>query len=272
MLKLKSISKTYSHNDEQVEVIKNFNLSVKNGSFIALVGPSGCGKTTLLRIIAGLINASGGAITLDKKKILRAGRDSGMVFQQFSLFPWLTVDENIAFGLNLKNSPFTVSSARGGSRSKIDSWFTARNDKENIRKKKIIEHYLEITGLKEFADFYPKNLSGGMQQRVAIARTLANNPKILIMDEPFGALDSQTKLKMQEFLLHLWQNSRKTVVFVTHDVEEAVYLANTVYVMSQRPSKIKSVFKISFSYPRMSKIKYTKRFLDLKKKISRELE
>ena len=247
MLELKNISKIYTQNNQQVEAIKNLNLSVKEREFIALVGPSGCGKTTLLKIIAGLISASGGEVILDGKKILNPGKDRGLVFQQFTLFPWLTVRENISFGLELQ---------------KLDS----------KKKAEIVNHYLGVTGLKDFAEFYPKNLSGGMQQRVAIARTLATKPKILLMDEPFGSLDSQTRSQMQEFLTGLWEAEHHTILFVTHNVEEALFLADTIYVLGKRPTEIKNMFSVPFARPRVHVLKHTKEFFEFENKIAQELE
>lgn len=247
MLELCHVSKTYTHNHNHVEAIKNLNVSVKEHEFIALVGPSGCGKTTLLKMIAGLVPVSGGEIILDGRKIMGPGRDRGLVFQQFTLFPWLSVRENISFGLEVH---------------KVDK--KKKND--------IVSHYLGVTGLKDFADFYPKNLSGGMQQRVAIARTLANNPTILLMDEPFGSLDSQTRSHLQEFLTQLWEAEHTTILFVTHDVGEALFLADTVYVLSKRPMGIRSVFSVPFPRPRTHALKHMKEFFDLENTIARELE
>ena len=247
MLELRNVSKSYTHNAKEVVVVKNLTLSVPEQEFIALVGPSGCGKTTLLKIIAGLVPASGGEILLEGKNILNPGKDRGVVFQQFTLFSWLTVRKNISFGLDLQEI-------------------------ESKKKTKIVNHYLNITGLKEFAEFYPKNLSGGMQQRVAIARTLANNPKILLMDEPFGSLDSQTRSQMQEFLTDLWEAEHQTILFVTHDVGEAVFLADTVYVLSKRPTEIQKVFTVPFSRPRVHTLKRTKEFFEFENKIAQELE
>lgn len=247
MLEIKNVSKTYTQNNQQVEAIRNLNLSIKEREFIALVGPSGCGKTTLLKITAGLIPATNGELVLDGKKILNPGKDRGLVFQQFTLFPWLTVRENISFGLDLQ---------------KLDS----------KKKTEIVNHYLGVTGLKDFAEFYPKNLSGGMQQRVAIARTLANNPKILLMDEPFGSLDSQTRSQMQEFLTKLWEAEKHTILFITHDVQEAAFLADTVYVLSKRPMEIKNMFSVPFARPRVHSLKHTKEFFEFENKIAQELE
>ena len=194
-----------------------------------------------------LDTASDGSIILDGNKILSSGKDRGLVFQQFTLFPWLTVRGNISFGLDLQ--------------------------KMNSEKKiEIVNHYLDITGLKDFAEFYPKDLSGGMQQRVAIARTLANSPKILLMDEPFGSLDSQTRSQMQEFLTKLWEAEHQTIVFITHDIGEAVFLADTVYVLSKRPMEIKNMFSVPFARPRTHTLKHTKEFFEFENKIAQELE
>lgn len=247
MLELHNLSKKYRGNTQEIEVIKNLNLSASQGEFIVLVGPSGCGKTTLLKIIAGLIPTSSGDVILDGNKTLSPSKDRGLVFQSFTLFPWLTVKENISFGLDLQNL-------------------------DNKKKTDTVNHYLTITGLKDFADFYPKNLSGGMQQRVAIARTLANNPKILLMDEPFGSLDSQTRSQMQEFLTKLWGSEKHTILFITHDVEEATFLADTVYVLSKRPMEIKNKFSVPFARPRTHALKHTKEFFEFENKIAKELE
>ncbi len=247
MLKISNISKTYDNNGQLIEAVKDVSLTIEDRQFVALVGPSGCGKTTLLKIIAGLVEASSGEVILDGKKILEPDKERGMIFQGFSLFPWLTIKENIAFGLNLQS-------------------LSAQ------KKKTIIQQYLSITGLSDFANAYPKNLSGGMQQRLAIARTLANDPKVLLMDEPFGSLDSQTRSRMQEFLTKLWEDDRKTILFVTHDVEEAIFLADTVYLLSQRPAQIKQVFKVPFDRPRLHELKYSQEFFKLEKEIAKQLE
>lgn len=247
MLELKHISKTYIGRQQPVEAIKNLNLSIQDREFIAMVGPSGCGKTTLLKIIAGLAQASCGEVVLDGKQITGPGKDRGLVFQSFTLFPWLTVEKNISFGLDMQ---------------RLDAQ----------KKSEVVGHYLGITGLEDFRSFYPKNLSGGMQQRVAIARMLANNPKILLMDEPFGSLDSETRSQMQEFLTKLWEQEHKTILFITHDVGEAVFLADTVYVLGKRPMEIKSVFAVPFPRPRVHALKHSKEFFDFENRIARELE
>ncbi|MBM3281451.1 MAG: ABC transporter ATP-binding protein [Candidatus Harrisonbacteria bacterium] len=242
MLTVEKAEKKFEHNGEESEVFRDFSLKTKEAEFIALLGPSGCGKSTLLRMIAGLSEINGGEIVVHGKKVTGPGKDRGMVFQSFTLFPWLTVAENIAFGPKM-------------------------NGAGKEEQKKIIEKYLEVTGLTGFADFYPKNLSGGMQQRVAIARTLANQPTTLLMDEPFGALDSQTRSKMQEFLTEVWEKEKKLILFVTHDVEEAVFLADRVIVLSSRPMKIKKEFVISFPRPRRHELKNSSEFFQLKKEL-----
>jgi len=247
MLEITNISKTYDNDGKRTEAVKDFSLSLNEHKFIGLVGPSGCGKTTLLKIIAGLIPASSGHVILDGQKILSPGKDRGLVFQQFTLFPWLTVKENISFGLDLQKL-------------------------ESKKKTEIVNHYLGVTGLQDFAEFYPKDLSGGMQQRVAIARTLANNPKILLMDEPFGSLDSQTRSQMQELLTKLWETEHKTILFITHDVGEAAFLADVVYVLSKRPMEIKNKFDVPFARPRIRTLKNTKEFFEFENKIAQELE
>lgn len=247
MLELKHIAKTYNSNPHPVEVISDLTLSVSDAKFVALVGPSGCGKTTLLKMIAGLVPPTSGEILLGGQTVSGPGKDRGIVFQNFSLFPWLTVRENIAFGLNLR-----------------------KMDKQ--KKEEVVNRYLHITGLERFASFYPRNLSGGMQQRAAIARTLANNPRLLLMDEPFASLDAQTRSRMQEFLTQLWEKERKTVIFVTHDVREAIFLADTVYLATPRPMQIKRKFTIPFARPRAHALKRAKEFFELEMYVTGALE
>lgn len=247
MLKIKNISKIYNDGKQQTEAIDNISLEIEDKRIVAFVGPSGCGKTTFLKIIAGLLEPSRGEVILDGEKILGPGKERGLIFQNFNLFPWLTVRKNISFGLDLQKLDIT-------------------------KNKEIVDRYLRITGLEDFAKFYPKDLSGGMQQRVAIARTLANNPKIILMDEPFGSLDSQTRSQMQEFLINLWETERKTIVFVTHNVAEAIFLADKIYVLTKRPMKIKKIFKVPFPRPRSSALKRRKDFFAFENMIAKELE
>ncbi|WP_441228464.1 ABC transporter ATP-binding protein [Tardiphaga sp. 20_F10_N6_6] len=222
------------------------NLSVADNDFVTILGPSGCGKSTLLRMVAGLDTPTTGRILLDGKAITGPGADRGMVFQSYTLFPWLTVSENISFGLR----------ERGVSQRE-------RND--------IAKQWLEKVGLTSFANHFPKQLSGGMQQRTAIARALANDPKILLLDEPFGALDNQTRALMQELLLGIWERERKTVIFVTHDIEEAVFLASRTVVMSARPGRIKADIAVDLPHPRHYTIKTSPAFSDLKARLTEEI-
>jgi ABC-type nitrate/sulfonate/bicarbonate transport system ATPase subunit len=222
------------------------NLSVADNDFVTILGPSGCGKSTLLRMVAGLDTPTTGRILLDGKAITGPGADRGMVFQSYTLFPWLTVSENISFGLR----------ERGISQRQ-------RND--------IAQQWLEKVGLTSFANHFPKQLSGGMQQRTAIARALANDPKILLLDEPFGALDNQTRALMQELLLGIWERERKTVIFVTHDIEEAVFLASRVVVMSARPGRIKADLAVDLPHPRHYTVKTSPAFSDLKARLTEEI-
>ena len=222
------------------------NLSVAANDFITILGPSGCGKSTLLRIVAGLDRPSTGEVRLDGRRITGPGADRGMVFQSYTLFPWLTVAQNIAFGLREKG----------------------RRDAET---RDIVASYIDKVGLKGFENHWPKQLSGGMQQRTAIARALANDPEILLLDEPFGALDNQTRSLMQELLLGIWERERKTVLFVTHDIEEAIFLASRVIVMSARPGRIKADLAVDLPHPRDYKMKTSPEFSALKARLTEEI-
>lgn len=220
--------------------VKETSITVEPGQFVCILGPSGCGKSTLLNSVAGYVAATTGQVVVDDEVITAPGPDRGMVFQQYSLFPWKTVRENIAFGPKI----------RGASRNEMSS--TA-------------ETFLEMVGLMKFADRYPGELSGGMQQRVGIARALANYPRVLLMDEPFGALDSQTRLMMQESLLKLWSDFGITVLFVTHDIDEAVFLGDRVLVMSASPGGIIADLEVDLPRPRHSGLGVDARFIELKR-------
>ncbi|MBI3436409.1 MAG: ABC transporter ATP-binding protein [Proteobacteria bacterium] len=222
------------------------NLGVGDNDFVTILGPSGCGKSTLLRLVAGLDRPTSGRILLDGRPVSAPGPDRGMVFQSYTLFPWLTVADNIAFGLREKGVEAAVRAAT------VDAW-------------------IERIGLAGFAHHYPKQLSGGMQQRTAIARALANDPAILLLDEPFGALDNQTRALMQEMLLGIWERDAKTVLFVTHDIEEAIFLASRVVVMSARPGRIKADLRIDLPHPRHYTIKTSAEFSALKARLTEEI-
>jgi len=228
------------------EALQPTTLAVADNDFITIVGPSGCGKSTLLRIVAGLDTPTVGRVLLDGLPVVGPGADRGMVFQSYPLFPWLNVSENIRFGLREKRLP------------------QAQQDE-------IAAHYVAKVGLAGFEHHYPKMLSGGMQQRTAIARALANDPKILLLDEPFGALDNQTRGLMQELLLGIWEAEKKTVLFVTHDIEEAIFVAGRVAVMTARPGRIKCEVAIDLPHPRHYTIKTTPAFSTLKARLTEEI-
>ena len=239
-LHIHNVSKIYRTDGHEVLAIDEIDLKIRNKEFATLLGPSGCGKSTLLRIVAGLIKPTRGVVRLEGKVITRPGQDRGMVFQSYTLFPWLTVKDNIQFGLRVAGMP-------------------------KARQEQIAQEFVEKVGLKGFEKTYPKGLSGGMKQRVAIARALANNPAILLLDEPFGALDAQTRSLMQELLTQVWEELHKTILFVTHDVEEAIFLSDRVFVMTARPGQIKAEIDIPLERPRSYEVKATEAFLRLKK-------
>ncbi|UFZ07725.1 ABC transporter ATP-binding protein [Bradyrhizobium ontarionense] len=221
-------------------------LTIGTNDFVTILGPSGCGKSTLLRIVAGLDHPTTGRVLLDGREVTGPGADRGMVFQSYTLFPWLTVRENIAFGLR----------ERGVAEAERNA---------------VADRYIQQIGLKGFENHWPKQLSGGMQQRTAIARALANDPKILLLDEPFGALDNQTRVLMQEMLLGIWERDQKTVLFVTHDIEEAIFLGSRVLVMSARPGRVKADIKIELPHPRSYKVKTSLEFVALKERLVEEI-
>jgi len=239
-LVIDNVSKIFSDKGQQVTALQNTSFTVTQNEFITILGPSGCGKSTILKIIAGLEEPSSGKVLLDGREIKGPGSDRGMVFQSYTLFPWLTVQQNIEFGLDVAGK--------------------AKSERQDIAR-----HYLEKIGLTGFENAYPSNLSGGMKQRVAIARALANDPQVLLMDEPFGALDAQTRTVMQELLLTVWEESHKTILFVTHDVDEAIFMGDTIYVMTARPGKIKARLKVPLLRARTYDMKLADSFVDLKK-------
>jgi NitT/TauT family transport system ATP-binding protein len=217
-----------SFNENATYVLENVDLTIQGGEFFILLGPSGCGKSTLLSIIAGFIKNTAGEVLVDNEKVIKPGRNRGVVFQQAdsALFPWLTVKENVEFGLKMENIP------------------------KNIREEKS-SHFIDLVGLKGHEGKFPKELSGGMKQRVQLARVLANDPDILLMDEPFGALDAMTRRTMQQELVRIWKEMNKTIIFVTHDIQEALLLGQRVGVMSVGPSSnISTIYEIPLAYPR----------------------
>ena len=240
-LRVEALSRTFAgvRDGAPTRALERTDLVVEDNDFITILGPSGCGKSTLLRIVAGLDTPTTGRVLLDGQAVTRPGPDRGMVFQSYTLFPWLTVRENIRFG--------------------------SRATPE------IADAYIQKVGLRGFEHHFPKMLSGGMQQRTALARALANDPKILLLDEPFGALDNQTRALMQELLLGIWEVDRKTVLFVTHDIDEAIFMANRVAVMSARPGHIKAELKIELPHPRHYRMKTSPEFSRTKAEITEHI-
>jgi len=249
-LAIAGLTKRYyvERDGRQVLALADVSLTVGDGEFIAVVGPSGCGKTTLLNIVAGLLRFDAGHVTIDGTAIDGPGIDRAVVFQHASLLPWRTIAGNIRYGMELQK----------------------RFDAATMRER--TDHFIRLVGLSGFEKHYPSELSGGMQQRVNLARALAADPKVLLMDEPFAALDAQTREYMQAELLKIWLNARKTVVFITHQINEAVYLADRVIVMGPRPGRVKGEFTIPFERPRTLALKREPRFLEIEDAIWKLVE
>ena len=247
-LAIEGLSRTFPgvRGGAPTRAIEPTSLRVADNDFLCLLGPSGCGKSTLLRMVAGLDQPTTGRVLLDGAPVTGPGADRGMVFQSYTLFPWLTVEENIGFGLRERALP-------------------------SAERARIVAHYVERVGLRGFERHYPRMLSGGMQQRTALARALANDPKVLLLDEPFGALDNQTRALMQELLLGIWEADRKTVLFVTHDIDEAIFMANRVAVMTARPGRIKSDIAIDLPHPRHYTVKTSPEFSAYKARLTEEI-
>lgn len=239
-LELRDVEKTFHGRKGSVHALSGISLTLEDGEFVSVVGASGCGKSTLLRIVAGLEPASGGELTLDGAPLVGPGRDRGMVFQQYTLYPWLSALENVEFGL--RHLP---KKERG----------------------EVARRFLDVVGLLDFAGSYPFQLSGGMQQRVAIARALALRPSILLMDEPFGALDAQTRSLMQELLLSIWERDRLSVLFVTHDIDEAIFLADRICVLSTKPGRVRELIDVGLPRPRQFSQQMEREFLELKQHV-----
>ncbi len=244
---IQAVSRIFEgHKGQRTQALLPVDFEVRDNDFVTILGPSGCGKSTLLRIVAGLDHATSGRVLLDGVPVEGPGADRGMVFQSYTLFPWLTIEQNIRFGLRERGMP-------------------------EAQQKERAAYFIAKVGLRGFEQHFPKQLSGGMQQRTAIARALANDPKILLMDEPFGALDNQTRVLMQELLLGIWEAERKTVLFVTHDIDEAIFMANRVAVFSARPGRIKTELAVQLAHPRHYTIKTSPEFMDLKARLTEEI-
>lgn len=241
-IEISGVTQEFEKKDGKFLALDTVNLNVEQNEFICVVGPSGCGKTTLLNIIAGLCKPTTGMVKVRGELVTGPGKGKGVVFQQYALYPWLTVEKNVEFGMRMKGVP--------------------KAERAEIAKK-----YIDLVGLSKFAKAYPKELSGGMKQRVAIARAYATAPEVLLMDEPFGALDAQTRAQLQENLLKTWEQERKTCFFITHDVEEAVLLATKIIIMSAGPGHITEIVPVTLPYPRTQQTKLTSEFNELKNQI-----
>ena len=238
LVEVKNLGVVYGRGDAEVEAVQAVSLSVQPGEFVSLIGPSGCGKSSLLSIVAGFMKPTSGVVTLNGVPIQKPGSDRGVVFQQYSLLPWLTVRKNVEFGLRMSGQ--------------------ARAPREDAART-----LLRMAGLSAFENHFPDQLSGGMKQRIGIVRALATSPEVLLMDEPFGALDTQTRTVMQEILTDIWQKFRISVLFITHDIEESVFLSDRVYVMTARPGRIKAEIKVPLARPRSADMTRSQQFTDL---------
>lgn len=241
-ISVQNVTKTFDLQGEEFVALGGVSLDVQDNEFITVVGPSGCGKSTLMNVLAGLETPSSGQALVDGRPVTGPGPDRGVIFQQYALFPWLTVRKNVEFGLK-----------------------TAGMDAKTRRE--TAEHFIDMVGLTEFADALPKMLSGGMKQRCAIARAYAVNPSILLMDEPFGALDALTRVTLQSQLLDTWSQEKRTVMFITHDVDEAVFLANRVVVMAARPGRIYDIIDVDLPYPRTEEMRLSPEFAELRNRV-----
>jgi NitT/TauT family transport system ATP-binding protein len=242
VLEVRDLGKTFESQRGPIEAMRGVSFDVHRREFISVIGPSGCGKSTLIRIVAGLEDPTVGAIRLDGRRIAGPGPDRGMVFQGYTLFPWLTVKQNVMFGMRMTGK------SRHGAAAEAMQW-------------------IEMVGLKGFEHNYPAQLSGGMKQRVAIARALANRPRILLMDEPFGALDAQTRATMQSYLLQIWENVDVTILFITHDLDEAVYLSDRIVVLGRNPGHVREIIEVPVPHPRRPQMTLEPPFLATKARL-----
>jgi NitT/TauT family transport system ATP-binding protein len=240
LIEIDRVTVTFDKGRKAHKAVEETSIRVEPGEFVCILGPSGCGKSTLLNVVAGYVKPDGGQIRVDGEKVTRPGPDRGMVFQQYSLFPWKTVKDNVAFGPLVAGQSYTEAEA-------------------------IARTFLDMVGLLRFANRYPAELSGGMQQRVGIARALANYPRVLLMDEPFGALDAQTRQMMQENLLNIWSEFGTTVLFITHDIDEAIFLADRVLIMSAGPGRIIADLVVALPRPRQPEVMAEPAFSELKR-------
>jgi NitT/TauT family transport system ATP-binding protein len=238
LVELSNVNVVFGRGESRLQAVRDVSLSVQPGEFVSLIGPSGCGKSSLLGIVAGFSQPTSGSATLNGVRIEKPGSERGVVFQQYSLLPWLSVRKNVEFGLRMRG--------------------TGRLEREQTARR-----LLRLAGLSTFENHFPEQLSGGMKQRIGIVRALATNPEVLLMDEPFGALDTQTRSVMQEILTDMWQKFRISVLFVTHDIEESVFLSDRIYVMTARPGRIKAEIRVALPRPRTAEMTRTPHFTDL---------
>lgn len=240
LVTIDDFSLSYDSADGLIEAVKDVSIRVEPGEFVSIIGPSGCGKSTLLNAVAGFLKPTSGTVSVDGEQVTGPSAERGMVFQQYSLFPWKTVQENVEFGLKMKG--IGLHQRQGAART-----------------------LLGLTGLLPFANYYPDRLSGGMKQRVGIVRALATGPKVLLLDEPFGALDAQTRIIMQQILTNMWQRLRISVLFVTHDIDEAIFLSDRVYCMTARPGALKAEIRVPLARPRQQSVMLSSEFLGLRR-------
>ncbi|WP_245822387.1 ABC transporter ATP-binding protein [Brachybacterium avium] len=241
-IQVQNVSKTFEVGGERFDALGDVSLTVRENEFVTVVGPSGCGKSTLMNILAGLEEPTGGTAHVDGIEVDGPSPERGVIFQQYALFPWLTVRQNVEFGLKTAKVPAAERRQRA-------------------------QHFIDMVDLSHFADALPKTLSGGMKQRCAIARAYAMNPSILLMDEPFGALDALTRVRMQEHLLQTWEQEKRTIMFITHDVDEAAFLANRVVVMAARPGRIDRIIDVDLPYPRTEQVRLSPEFNTIRNEI-----
>ena len=241
-VEIRNLAVRFGWGANQVEAMSDVNIDIKPGEFVSILGPSGCGKSTLLNVVAGFVKRTGGSVLVDGKDVRGPGAERGMVFQQYSLFPWMTVRKNVEFGLKMQGRQ--------------------RSERETAART-----LLGLAGLLAFENHYPDQLSGGMKQRVGIVRALATSPQVLLMDEPFGALDAQTRVVMQQILTNMWQRFRLSVLFITHDIDESIFLSDKVYVMTARPGRIKAEIEVPLPRPRVAEMTTSNEFLLLKRQL-----
>jgi NitT/TauT family transport system ATP-binding protein len=240
-IKFEHVSVEFPTAHGPMRVLDDVSLDIRQGEFVSIIGPSGCGKTTMMNIVGGFVQPTEGQVLLDGKPVRKPGPDRGVIFQEYGVFPWLTVSQNIAFGLKLAASRTSAA-----------------------QRSEIVQRYMKLMGLTDFANHFPKHLSGGMRQRLAIARAYAVRPEFLLMDEPFGALDAQTRSAMQDLLLDVLQSEGKTVMLITHSVEEAIYLSSRIVVVTARPARVRTIIDVPFGYPRAENLHEDPRFAALR--------